>query len=413
MTNGSFGLDKEIIIVQSGLRNVFTPHTPINEVKHFCGREKEASKLVSVINSPGQHILVYGDRGVGKTSLSKTTCKIILQKIQKGKFFEKRCDSSDTFESIVLEPLRAVGIEFDVKERSESHSRGGGANIGIGIAKADVASRRETKKTFTQSTNASSPSWVADKIKGLTALFLIDEVDAIHNNEDKKKIAELIKQLSDVNSKFKIIVVGISKTGKELTAGHPSVERCLKEIPLSRMSAEELKMIIINGMKELKLLPAADVIECIVDISAGYPHFTHLIGQKCAENAVLSGNRHIDMECLHTALASAVEESEGALQRMYDGTLRNLTKPSECKLILLAAAHCSIPEFRTSELKTKLFTEFSVNVDSSMLTRQLAKLARDTEGTILRRVARGVFQFSDPRMPSFIKMSLHKNFTEK
>ncbi|WP_367379138.1 AAA family ATPase, partial [Halomonas sp. PR-M31] len=79
MGNGTFGLENEIIIQKSGLRDIFTPHTPVDEVKHFFGREEEASRLVSVVNSPGQHILLYGDRGVGKTSLAKTTCKVILQ----------------------------------------------------------------------------------------------------------------------------------------------------------------------------------------------------------------------------------------------------------------------------------------------------------------------------------------------
>ena len=88
MANGNFGLENEKIIIDSGIRKVFTPHIPVDEVSNFFGREDEAARLVSVINSPGQHILVYGDRGVGKTSLAKTSCKLLLQKLQGGDFLK-------------------------------------------------------------------------------------------------------------------------------------------------------------------------------------------------------------------------------------------------------------------------------------------------------------------------------------
>jgi hypothetical protein len=84
MSNGTFGIEKETRIVRSGVRNIFTPHSPIDDISHFFGREEEASRFVSVINTQGQHVLVYGDRGVGKTSLAITTCKVLLQKIMRG-----------------------------------------------------------------------------------------------------------------------------------------------------------------------------------------------------------------------------------------------------------------------------------------------------------------------------------------
>lgn len=407
MANGSFGLSNEAIIVKSGLRKIFTPHTPVDEIKHFFGREDEAARLVSVINSPGQHILVYGDRGVGKTSLSKTACKILLQGIiQKGHFFEKRCDSGDTFSSIVEEPLEESGIDFTFKEKTQTHNQGGSAKLNAGIASADLNSRRETRTTNTIKLKPESPSWVANKIKGLVGVFLIDEVDAIKSDDDKKKIAELIKILSDCNSNFKLVVVGIAATGEELTAGHPSVERCLKEVPLQRMSDDDLKKIILNGMKSLSLVCDDQVVKIIVDISAGFPHFTHLICLKIAEHAIVNKIKHIKDETLKIALVESVKESEGALRRIFDTTLRSLTKPHEYKLLLLSAAYCKTPEFRSSELREKLEEKFKISIEPNVLSRRLTSLTKGTDITILKKTARGCFQFSDPRMPCFLKMVL-------
>lgn len=409
MANGSFGLDNEALIIKSNIRNIFTPHIPINEISHFFGREDEATRLVSVINSPGQHILLYGDRGVGKTSLAKTTCKLLLHKLQRGHLFEKRCDSGDTFSSIFEEPLEKCGVDLSFKEATQTHNQGGGASVNAVFAKADLSSKRETKTTSIAICKPESPSWVASHLKSLSGIMLIDEADALHNDSDKKKIAELIKLLSDYNSNFKLVVVGIATTGEELTAGHPSVERCLKEVSLQRMCNDDLKKIILNGMNTLGLRPDDNVITKIVDISAGYPHFTHLISLKCGEIAIINGNRHITKDILKSALNEAVKDSEGILQRMLESTLRVLNTPQEYKLLLLTASYCNSPEFRSSELREKLKIKFGVNIDSQTLSRRLTKLTKGTEKTILYKSARGCFQFSDPRMPSFLKMALNSD----
>jgi Cdc6-like AAA superfamily ATPase len=409
LANGDFGLGNESTIIKSRIRDVFTPHIPVDEISHFFGREDEATRLVSVINSPGQHILLYGDRGVGKTSLAKTTCKVILQKIQRGHFFEKRCDSGDTFSSIFEEPLKKSGIDLSFKEETKTHNQGSGAAISAALIKADLSSKQETKTTSSANFKPDSPSWVANQLKSLSGIMLIDEADAIELDKDKKKIAELIKLLSDYNSNFKLVIVGIATTGEELTAGHPSVERCLKEVALQRMCDDDLRKIILNGMQSLSLRPDADVVNKIVDISAGYPHFTHLISLKCGEAAIIKQNKHVTMDVLKLALNEAVKDSEGALQRMLETTLRVLNTPQEYKLLLLTAAYCNTPEFRSAELRDKLKSKFSVDVDSKSLSRRLTKLTKGDEITILYKPARGCFQFTDPRMPSFLKMALNSD----
>ena len=365
-----------------------------------------------MISSPGQHILLYGDRGVGKTSLANTTCKLILQKLQQGLLFEKRCDSDDTFSSIFEAPLEALGIDLSFKEVTKTHNQGGGAAISVGLAKADLSSIRATKTTTTTTFKPDSPSWVANQLKSLSGIMLIDEADAIQANSDKKKIAELIKLLSDQNSRFKLVVVGIASTGEELTAAHPSVERCLKEVSLQRMCDDDLKKIILNGMNLLGLRPDDSVVDKIVDISAGYPHFTHLVSLKCGESAIINSNKHITKEVLKKALDEAVKDSEGALQRMLENTLRVLNTPQEYKFLLLTASYCNTPEFRSSELREKLNDKFGVDIDSKTLSRRLTKLTKGSETTILYKSARGCFQFSDPRMPSFLKMALNSDDNE-
>lgn len=49
---------------------VFTPAVPISSDSLFAGRSTQISKLVDAINQRGQHAVLFGERGVGKTSLA-------------------------------------------------------------------------------------------------------------------------------------------------------------------------------------------------------------------------------------------------------------------------------------------------------------------------------------------------------
>lgn len=304
-----------------------------------------------------------------------------------------------------MEALNAFDIDVTIKEKTLSHNEGGDAGIALGFAKAGVNSKKETKTTHSSTVHIDSPSWVAGKIKDKKGIFLVDEADAITAVADKKKIAELIKLLSDFNSELKLVVVGIAKTGSELTAGHPSVERCLKEVQLKRMNDDGIRQIILNGFKEAKIIPAVEVTERIVDISAGFPHFTHLICLKCAEHAVINKVRHVGGEVLKFALIDSVKDSENAIKDSYDSCLRSFSKPNDYKILLLAAAYCKTPEFRSSELKEKLALKFKIQVEPSIISRRLSSLIDKAHSRVLERSGRGCFRFTDPRMPSFVKMA--------
>jgi MoxR-like ATPase len=48
------------------------PSTTIESFEHLYGREPQLEQIKETIYSPGRHVFIYGDRGVGKTSLART-----------------------------------------------------------------------------------------------------------------------------------------------------------------------------------------------------------------------------------------------------------------------------------------------------------------------------------------------------
>jgi Cdc6-like AAA superfamily ATPase len=237
-----------------------------------------------------------------------------------------------------------------------------------------------------------------------SGLLYIDEVDRLTDIEDKYALSELIKLLSDNGSPFKILVVGVAETADELTGGHPSVQRCLKETQLPGMTNDELKEIVIGGAKKANLTFEDSVVPLIAKLSSGYAHFTHLLALKCAEEAVAKNTKIIDRNCLTDAIKLAVEDAEGSLKRTYAEAIRSYGTDMY-KTVLLAAAKLPRVEFTADQLRQNVEKLQGQPITQGALNNYLKRLVSDDGSCILKRMAKGVYKFCDPRMPSYIKIA--------
>ncbi|MCG2738874.1 MAG: ATP-binding protein [Syntrophaceae bacterium] len=403
-----FGLEREQKIRKSGVRSIYTPHQPIHSIKLFFGREALVKRLIEQINTPGQHALLYGDRGVGKSSLANVTAHLLLKNLIKGKLYTKRCDSQDSFETILAEPLKEVGIDLRVASETKSHKEGGSAGVQIPvIATGSITSYNENTFRLRSPGHRLSPSYAAEALKDLEGLIVIDESDAIRTAGDKRRLSEFIKLLSDGDCKLKVLMVGIAQTAEDLMEAHQSVQRCLKETKLERMSDNELRLIIEGGANKLKLLFQPDVVDAIIRMSWGYPHFTHLLALKCAEDAIAEGRQAITHANLQVAVRRAVEDAEETLRRTYADATRS-SGTDMYRQILCGAASIEKEEFTAKELRNAVSKITQRKVQQTELNNYFQRLVSEKGATILKRITKGVYRFNDPRIPSFIRIANHQ-----
>ncbi|WP_233424171.1 ATP-binding protein [Pluralibacter gergoviae] len=58
------------------IRNVdlfFTPSKPIEAPTHLKGRDNEVEHILDTLTTDGKHCMIYGERGIGKSSLALST----------------------------------------------------------------------------------------------------------------------------------------------------------------------------------------------------------------------------------------------------------------------------------------------------------------------------------------------------
>ena len=81
--------------VKDKAQKVYTPSSPIDDARFFQGRKRELDCIEESLTMPGKHIIIFGDRGVGKTSflniaMRNKNCLIY------------GCSSRDNFKTIFL-----------------------------------------------------------------------------------------------------------------------------------------------------------------------------------------------------------------------------------------------------------------------------------------------------------------------
>lgn len=379
-------------------KDVFTPSLPIQNPEHLKGRDDEVDRILNTITSKGRHGLIFGDRGIGKSSLAIASLNGAMDnKIYNGSIIKVQCGTESTFEKIIKKALGEVSDHYSASRTEETIKRSVGASA-LKILSADFNSEI---KVITEKEHI-DPQTAADAIKDLDYILLIDEFDTA-SDDVKKSVAEMIKQLSDNDSKIKVIIVGISNDAASLIAHHPSVNRCLDEIKLERVSVSHLGEIIENGEKYLGIQFENSVKEEIIEISNGFPYFTHLLGLHCSEIVLSNDDKKVTSVTLKNAISNATKSAEGNLINNYDLAVtssRNKNYPE----ILLAAANIKKNTFTIKEWIDQIEKETGKLYSSQSMSNFIGRLSREDKGGIIEKVSRGAIRIKDPRMSSFILM---------
>ncbi|STH80194.1 Uncharacterised protein [Escherichia coli] len=301
------------------------------------------------------------------------------------------------FKDIIARPAIFIDSEYAANKRETTKKAGIGLNV-LKLFRADVSA--EEKITIEK--EDLTPSKACFALEELNAILLIDEFDVV-SDEVKHDVAEFVKQLSDSNSPLKILLVGISSDGASLIAGHPSVNRCLHEIQLSRIEDKYLHEIIETGEHGLGITFSREVKNSIVEISNGFPYFTHLIGKESADIALSSGKSEVNSDILPEALKRAVINTEGQLKRDYENAVTS-SRTDIYPSILYAAAKFKDNKFTIQEWITQIREDTGILLSNYHMSNYIGRFTRADKGAILTKAARGVYKISDPRMPSYIRM---------
>jgi hypothetical protein len=373
------------------LGEVFRPSAPIDDAELFAGRNHEMFSVIEAMQSAGQHAVIYGERGVGKTSLAR----IAMQFGASSGIVSVRvnCDGNDTYDTIwqkVLDELEIRINEAGDDERS----------LLIGPL--------QECKTIYHGSDV-SPSTVRVAFRRLAhhrpiALFL-DEFNEVADSTTIALISNTIKALSDHIEPITLCPVGVADDLDALLEGHLSAVRAIVQVKMPRMTTDELSDIVGKGLDRLQMEMDTDALRLVKVIPRGLPQYAHLLAQEGARNALLNHRSDIHRHDVMEGLKVGLLKLDRSLSRAYDEATYSPRK-TRLKEVLLACAISKLGDmgdFSPSDVRTPYSQIIGEQVDIDRFNPQLTALA--TTRDILVREGeerRWRYRFRDPLMEPYV-----------
>ena len=369
---------------------IFTPSTPIGVAELFSGRQQQIRRLIDTVAEPGRHAIVYGEPGVGKTSLAQVIQHVIPAGNRKLTYVRKAAFSSDTFSSIWMSIFRDIRFTMDIGEGPKSYTIADAYQSGV------------------------TPSDVVRELSYFTAedipIIVIDEYNLVKVKDQSRQMAETIKAVSDEGLNVTIILVGISDTVENLVEGHGSLSRCSEEVLMPRMSSHEMQILLESRMSRLKMKIQGDAKWKIINLAKGLPSFAHALGKSATLSAVDARGLTVAERNVDHSIEDFLRASQNSLKIDYEVAVRSNQERARFRQILTACAMATTDEsgyFTAKQVRQPLRRILGRDIGIDGFNPNLKELASAKRGSVLQQIGSERiyrYRFTDPAMQPYVVM---------
>lgn len=272
------------------LRSSFTPAQPVIDPRMFAGRREILESLIRAVEDQRSHVVIYGDRGAGKTSLLRMLSRAALEAKYIVVYFS--CGATSDF----TETFQTVAAEIPLLYHS---------------AVSPISSNVGTSLLDLLGTGKLTPRLFGDasaKLVGTRVLVVLDEFDRAESAEFRRDVAELIKTLSDVSARLQLVIGGVATDLIDLMEHIPSIRRSVAALRVPAMADAEVVSLIENGskMSGIKFDPAA--VDLIVSAARGSPYLTSLLCHVGGMLALDAGRLRVELHDVSQALDDVIDD---------------------------------------------------------------------------------------------------------
>ncbi|WP_377829707.1 AAA family ATPase [Bradyrhizobium lupini] len=373
------------------INQLFTPSTPVTERELFAGRTGQMNRLIDTVAERGRHAILYGERGVGKTSLVQILPMIIPGRKGSVKHIRVQAFPTDTFHSIAKNVFKQIKFSAD---------------LGDGVKQYDTA------QTYTDEI---TPSDFVREMEFFTQadnpVIVIDEFNEIRDEATSVSFANTIKALSDSGTNATLVIVGVADNVSQLIKQHESIQRCTEEVPMPRMNQEEALDVLEIRLKQLDMTIHGDAKWKIVNLAKGLPAYVHSLGKHACLNVVSDGGRlHVEGRDSDTAVDSLLTSSDRSFKDAYEAATRSNQPGNLLKHVLTACSLAKTDEagfFSPVSIREPLSGILGRSVEIANFQNHLLAFIDPKRGEILKRKGEPrayKFRFDQPALQPYVLM---------
>lgn len=375
---------------------VFTPTTPVDEKSLFAGRLDQITRIIDVINQKGQHAILFGERGVGKTSL----VNVLAEFLDMPSVLAPRvnCDSTDTYASTWKKAFEQIQLTQSTMKPGFVTVTSEEMQTARQLLGDDVTPDAVRRALTVLSSNGSTP------------IFIFDEFDRLPQ-VPRHAFSDTIKALSDHAVGATVVLVGVADSVAQLIAEHQSVERALVQVQMPRMSADEIRQIITLGASKLGMSAAPRALKQIAKLAQGLPHYAHLLGLHAVRAAVEVESLEITPDEVKQAIEKAISNATHSIRQSYEVATRSARKNNLFEDVLLACALArtsDLGHFAAQDVREPIKEVTGKAYEIATFAQHLTEFCDKKRGPVLQKTGTPRlyrYRFINPLMQPFIIMN--------
>jgi Cdc6-like AAA superfamily ATPase len=369
--------------LRSEVLELFTPGAPIDEFTLFAGRQAQIQKLRDTLASKGRHAVVFGEKGVGKTSLV-TIFHLGSSRTSRVHRIYVQCNKRDEYAGIWLKALKR--IKFVIDERD--------------VWANEIAPNPDNPDEIERVLSYFGPNDLP--------VIIFDEFDRVQSVEARSLMSETIKQLSNAPIPGIVILVGVASSVPELISHHESISRTLVQVEMPRMAVDELRELITSRLNRTPLKITDDALWRITYLASGLPFYAHALGQAAALVAIEARSLQITEQVVEKAVPLCFADLDQSLIDAYAKAIVETRKGNIFKQVLAACALAEqddIGRFAAADVETTLTEIMGREMKAPAFSFHLNDLCTPERGQILEKTGTRStfrFRFREPMMQPFI-----------
>ncbi len=390
MARGRIALsDDDIAAKRFEANQIFTPSAPVAIAELFAGRQKQMGQIIDAIGERGRHAILYGERGVGKSSLSQIIPFLLPHGTSIVRHLRVQAFPGDSFSTVARRIFHSIHFDADYGEGKKSY------NV------AEFYPNDITIDDFLS-------EMLVFKENELP-IIVIDEFNEIDDEKTSVLVSNIMKALSDSISKVTIVVVGVADNVGDLIKGHQSIERCTEEIPMPRMAVPERREVLDRRLARLGMSILGDARWKILNLSKGLPAYVHTLGKFAVFSALQDRRLSITENDVDNAINESLQSSQQSLRDIYEAAIHSNNTRAQFRHVLTACALARVDDagfFMPASVREPLANILKHPVHIANFQDTLRDFA-ETRGAILERVGEPRsyrFRFRNPGMQPYVIM---------
>ena len=277
--------------LRNDINEAFSPGAPIKTLTELSGRAEQRQRLTDIMLRAGEHAIVFGERGVGKTSLARTFFAPLNTATRRVQECPINCVENDRYTSIwrrVFKRLKRDGENGDISQHYEVEI---------------------------------TPDDVLLELSGFSLndlpIIILDEFDRLKDETTRNLLTDTVKLISDDGATAKLLFVGVADNVSDLISHHTSISRNLKQVRMPRLTIAESESIVRSRLGKCGMKIDDEASFQIAFLSRGLPYFSHLVGQYAALEAVTDHRINVSEVDVLKGLKAALQDVDQTITEAY------------------------------------------------------------------------------------------------